>query len=239
MPQMCTNPHWVHFPQDAQSKRSSRQVCSLFFPTRSSLCGVSRSISNSAGLPIGELLIEHLCTREIFLAILEDYTELVWPLLPLVHLPSLAQVLSSREYATNPASFRLCITLCAVTVASIPRKFEEYGDSRYSDVAEMVDRACHLVLLSRVQSAPDWQNRPSMGNMIVSILLSMASHYAGRHNQGWGYASEAIQFFQALELFRKKGYEMLSVLDGQLCKRAFWVLYIIQMCVASVDGDAS
>lgn len=239
MPQMCTSPHWVHFPQDAQSKRSSRQVCSLFFPTRSSLCGVSRSISNSAGLPIGELLIEHLCTREIFLAILEDYTELVWPLLPLVHLPRLAQVLSSREYATNPASFRLCITLCAVTVASIPRKFEEYGDSRYSDVAEMVDRACHLVLLSRVQSAPDWQNRPSMGNMIVSILLSMASHYAGRHNQGWGYASEAIQFFQALELFRKKGYEMLSVLDGQLCKRAFWVLYIIQMCVASVDGDAS
>jgi hypothetical protein len=71
-----------------------------------------------------------------------------------------------------------------------------------------------------------------MDSMLVSIVLTMASHYAGRPNQGWGFASEAIQFFRALELYRREGYERLSGLERELCKRAFWVLYIIQMFVS-------
>lgn len=232
MPQMYPRQFEMHLPQGAQGKRSPCKVCTDDSDgdtlTKNDL---TRTITSGLNLPVGELLVEHLCPRDVFLAIIDDYLDLVWPLLPLVHRPSFASSLSTHSYATDPASFRLCITLCAVTVASIPRKFEQYGGSRYSDVAAMVDRACHLVLLSRVQSAPDWQNQPAMGNMLVSIMLSMASHYAGRHNQGWGYASEAIQFFQALELYRKEGYEKLTILEGQLCKRAFWLLYIIQMSV--------
>ena len=175
------------------------------------------------------LSIEHLCDAAVFRAILGDYLDLVYPLIPLVHRPSFCALVDANVYTKDPAFFRLCLAVCAVTVASIPRKFDEYGLGRYPNVGVMVDRACHLVLLSRISSEPEWQNRPAMSTMIVSILLTMASHYAGRANQGWGYASEAIQFFRALELYRKEAYRELTLLDGEMCKRAFWVLYIIQI----------
>lgn len=182
-------------------------------------------------VPVSDLSIGHLCSTDVFRSIIDDYLELVYPLLPLVHRPTFRTLVEADAYVTDPAFFRLCLAVCAVTVASIPRKFDEYGRSRYNDVGAMVDRACHVVLLSRISSEPEWQNRPSMSTMVVSIMLTMASHYAGRPNQGWGYASEAIQFFRALELYRKEGYENLSMLERELCKRAFWILYIIQMFV--------
>ncbi|KAF2648085.1 hypothetical protein K491DRAFT_684989 [Lophiostoma macrostomum CBS 122681] len=180
-------------------------------------------------LPVGNLAIEHLCARHVFLGIIHDYLEMVYPVLPLIHRPTFRALIGSSAYDSDPKFFRLCIALCAATVASIPRKFKTYSGGRYNDVGDFVDRACHLVLLSRVATESAWQNRPSMHSMVVSIFLAMAAHYSGRPNQGWGYASEAIHFFRALELFRKEGYEGLTVLEQELCKRSFWVLYIIQI----------
>jgi hypothetical protein len=175
------------------------------------------------------LSIDYLCDAVVFRTILGDYLDLVYPLLPLIHRPSFRTLVDANAYTNDPAFFRLCLAVCAVTVASIPRKFDEYSLGRYSDVGAMVDRACHMVLLSRISLEPEWQNRPAMSTMIVSILLTMASHYAGKANQGWGYASEAIQFFRALELYREEAYAGLKLLDSEMCKRAFWVLYIIQI----------
>ncbi|KAH7389277.1 hypothetical protein DE146DRAFT_758589 [Phaeosphaeria sp. MPI-PUGE-AT-0046c] len=175
------------------------------------------------------LSIEHFCDAVIFRAILDDFLDLVYPLIPLVHRPTFRNLVDDKAYTKDPGFLRLCLAVCAVTVASIPRKFGEYGLDRYTNIGAMVDRACHLVLLSRISTEPEWQNRPAMSTMVVSILLTMASHYAGRANQGWSYASEAIQYFRALELYRKEAYASLSLLDGEICKRAFWLLYIIQI----------
>lgn len=191
-------------------------------------------LNPSHNLPVGDLSIELLCPPSVFKDIINDYLELIYPLLPLVHRPNFRALLDISSFNHDAAFFRTCIAICAVTIASLPRKFEVYGSGRYSDVGEMVEKACHLVLLSRVSSEPEWQNHPSMSTMLVSIHLTMASHYVGRQNQGWGYASEAIQFFRSLELYRKEGYENLNTLESELCKRAFWVLYIIQMFVSPV-----
>ncbi|KAF2678443.1 hypothetical protein K458DRAFT_138954 [Lentithecium fluviatile CBS 122367] len=178
---------------------------------------------------LGEPSIDHLCSPTVFRAIIDDYLHLVYPLLPVVHRPSFRALVDANAYTSDAAFLRLCLAVCAVTVASIPRKFNEYAIDQYPHVGAMVDRACHLVLRSRISSEPGWQNRPAMSTMIVSILLAMSSHYAGRPNQGWAYASEAIQFFRALELYRMEAYTALTAREGELCKRAFWVLYIIQI----------
>lgn len=191
----------------------------------------NNSTTNNINVPpIGDLAIEHLCSRPVFRSIVDDYLHLVYPVLPLVHRLSFQRSVQGGLYTSDPAFFRLCLAVCAVTVASIPRKFLEYRRD-YAHAGAFVDRACHMVLLSRISSEPEWQDKPTIGTIMVSILLTMASHYAGRPNQGWGYASEAIQFFRALELYRKEGYVSLSVLDSEICKRAFWLLYIIQMSV--------
>lgn len=182
-------------------------------------------------MPLGQVTIEHLVSEATLRTIIADYLDHVYPILPLIHIPSFTAAFQARLYNTDAAFFRLCVTLCAVTAASIPRRFESYNALQYKDVGQLFDRASHLVLVSRIQAEPEFQNRPTMGTMIVSVLLAMAAHYAGRPNAGWAFASEAVQFFRALQLYKRDAYAGLGVVEAEMCKRAFWVLYIIQVLV--------
>ncbi|OAG11399.1 uncharacterized protein CC84DRAFT_1253872 [Paraphaeosphaeria sporulosa] len=187
---------------------------------------------NTFAVPVGELSLALFCDPSVLRHIVRDYLDLVYPLLPLVHRGTF-----STQFETNtidaaehePAFFRLCLALCAVTVASLPKKFNEYSRGRYADIGAMVDRACHLVLLSRISTESLWQEHPATSTVIVSVLLATASLYAGRANQGWGYAIEAIHFFRALGLYRPEVYEHLPPLEREFCKRTFWLLYIMQI----------
>jgi hypothetical protein len=168
--------------------------------------------------------------ESIFLTILDDFLLRVYPVLPLVHVPSFTTSLRQRAFETDPVFFRLCISLCAVTVASIPRNVAGfYGSSWYTDAGQMVERASHMVLLSRLATSPTWQNEATVDSMIVSVILAMASHYAGKPNAGWAYASEAVQFFRELELYKQDAYNAFNPIERELCKRSFWLLLIIQM----------
>lgn len=200
---------------------------------RASTATPSASGSDAAPTPLPSLAIgiTHFVPEPIFHAILDDYILRVYPVLPLVHVPTFKSLLAARAFETDPGFLRLCISLCAVTVASIPRNLARYGLTWYADAAELVDKASHLVLLSRISTTPEWQNKATVESMVVSIVLSLASHYAAKPNAGWAYASEAVLFFRELELFKRGAYEELSPVERELCKRAFWILFIIQMCV--------
>lgn len=180
-------------------------------------------------LPIGPLSVAHFAPEPAFFAILDDFVRRVYPVLPLIHIPSFTANLSHRAFETDPAFFRLCISLCAVTVASIPRKILSYGVTGYKDARELVNRASHLVLMSRITTTPEWQDRATVDSMVVSVVLAMASHYAGKPNAGWAYASEAVHFFRELKLYREEAYQGFNAIEGELCKRSFWLLFIIQI----------
>ncbi|KAH8879312.1 hypothetical protein GQ53DRAFT_44663 [Thozetella sp. PMI_491] len=184
---------------------------------------------HAVALPLGPLTVDHLVPEPIFRNVIRDYLEQVYPVLPLVHVPSFRTRFDARDYATDPPFFRLCVALCAVTTASIPRQAASYTCNIYRDMGALVDRASHMILISRMSSESAWQNSPTVGSMIVSVILSMAAHYTSRPNAGWAYASEAIHFFRTLELYKKSAYDGMTPVDIEMCKRAFWVLYIIQV----------
>lgn len=181
---------------------------------------------------MGDLSLAHFCDPWVLRRIVRNYLDLVYPLLPLVHRRTFcAQFEASIADVTehDPAFFRLCLALCAVTVASLPKNFNEYSRGRYAAIGAMVDRACHLVLLSRISTESLWQEHPDTSTAIVSVLLAIASMYAGRANQGWAYAIEAIHLFRTLGLYRPEGYEHLPPLEREFCKRTFWLLYFMQI----------
>ncbi|CAK7219947.1 hypothetical protein SBRCBS47491_004025 [Sporothrix bragantina] len=180
-------------------------------------------------LPIGLPSVEHLVPEAVFRAILDEFTARVYPVIPLVHIPSFTTRLQSRDFATDPAFYRLCMALCAVTVASIPRNGGSYGAPWYRNVGDLVDRAAHLIMLSSMGTSPAWQNDATVDNIIVCVLLAMAFHYTGRVNAGWAYASDAMLSFRAMELYKKSSYDSLSTIETEMCKRAFWLLFIIQV----------
>lgn len=192
------------------------------------------TVYSSTSLPIGHLSVSHFAPEPAFLAILDDFIRRVYPVLPLIHIPSFTESLSRRDFETDPAFFRLCVSLCAVTVASIPRKIASYGVTGYKDARELVNRASHLVLMSRITTTPEWQDKATVDSMVVSVILAMASHYAGKPNAGWAYASEAVHFFRELKLYREEAYKDFNAIEAELCKRSFWLLFIIQMSVNAI-----
>ncbi|KAM0325775.1 hypothetical protein ACHAQA_007077 [Verticillium albo-atrum] len=68
-----------------------------------------------------------------------------------------------------------------------------------------------------------------MDTMLVSVAMTIATLYAGRPNTGWSYASEAMLFYRALELYKKEAYVHLNPVEAEMCKRAFWLLFIMQI----------
>lgn len=189
--------------------------------------------SSLPSLPLGSVTIHHFLTEPVFNKILDDFLSQVYPVLPLVHIPSFLNHRAERRFETDPRFFRLCLALCAVTVASIPRSVSGYRCARscswYTGAADMVERASQLVLLSRLSSDPGWQDSPSADSLLVSALMAMACHYAGKPVAGWGYASEAVHLFREMELYSKATYREMDVVNGEICKRLFWLLTIIQV----------
>ena len=144
-------------------------------------------------------------------------------------MPSFTAAFAARRYETDPAFMRLCIALCAATIASIPRRISVYGSPWYRDVGEMIDKAVQLIQLSRLTSEPAWPQRPTMDTMIVSLVMSIATHYSGRTPIGGTFAAEAVSYFRTLELYKKSAYAGMSRMDTELCKRSFWILFFMQV----------
>lgn len=173
--------------------------------------------------------IEQLCTTTVLHQLADDYDDFVYPLIPLIDRESFRKKLDAGVYNTEPAFLRQCFSLCAVTVASAPNKEQEYCTGSYKTYQSFVSRACELALMSRLAAVPDWQDNPSPGLAVETVLLSLAAHYAGQERRGWALCNEGIVLLRDLQLHREEGLARLSALDRELCKRAFWVLHSIQM----------
>lgn len=165
----------------------------------------------------------------------DDY---VYPLFPLVHQPSVHEMLDAGAYNSDPAFLRRCLAICAITVASAPNREKQVCTGHYTTYQSFVNRACDLVVMSRMATEPAWDDEPSFETAIDSALLSMAAHFAGRTRRGWTFANEAMLIMRDLQLHIPEGLSRLSSADAERCKRMFWILHSAQMSALPALGSA-
>ncbi|KAG0651211.1 hypothetical protein D0Z07_1526 [Hyphodiscus hymeniophilus] len=180
-------------------------------------------------LATANIAIEHLCPIGIFETIIDDYFEEIYVIAPIVHIPTFKQGLSTFQYISDAHFLRLCLSLCAMTIASSLKKITVYGFGYYLNAKDMVNRACQLVTASRIATSPDWADEPSSNDLICSLLLGTASHYTESPRRGWIYINESIHCCRNLNLYSPAGYDGMDILGKEINKRAFWMLYIVQM----------
>jgi hypothetical protein len=183
----------------------------------------------SVGEAARHILIEHLVPLGIFKMIINEYLSLVYPVIPIVHRPSFQRRLSTQDYERDPAFLRLCLSICAVTTSSMPRKIGIFGFGHYHDCRDLVTRAYSLVMASRFASTQDWADTPSMDTLLCSYLLSCASHYTEKASRAWMLMNESLQTCRGLNIWNRDGYTGLSAIDAQIYRRIFWLLYIAQV----------
>ncbi|PVH84989.1 hypothetical protein DL98DRAFT_62467 [Cadophora sp. DSE1049] len=176
-----------------------------------------------------QVAIEHFCPIHIFHAIIEDFLQNLYPIAPLIHVPAFSSQVQECLYQTDSNFLRLCLSLCAMTIASLPRKASIYRFEHYASTKDMVSRAFQLVTLSRLATAPDWADTPSVNNLLCSLFLGMASHYTQCPRRGWTLINESIHCCRSLGLYHQAGYRDMSNVQIEICKRAFWMLYIVQI----------
>lgn len=164
--------------------------------------------------------------------IFSDFLELVYPVVPLVHIPTIKEQVARHEFASKQPLLRQCIAIAAVTVASLPRKLGWYTrNTTYNSVSSVVMRAIHLVQMSRVMDEPMYVSCPNTEHLTTSMMICLAAHYATEINQGWAFANEVSLFSRCMGLAERRGYDGVSIIETELRKRAFWCGYIIQMYV--------
>ncbi|CVK85514.1 uncharacterized protein FPRN_06609 [Fusarium proliferatum] len=192
---------------------------------------VNCSPESRASTLIVPLTIEHLCSEELFEMLISDYLEYLYPLYPIVHRPRFWADFQNKRYQSDPSFYRLCISLSALTVSSSPHDFRHYGFQPEETAISILEKAHRLVVLSKMSQNPAIGIFPGVQDMLCSYILSVAFHCSGRIYHGWVHASAAVLCMRKLSFLRQALNNDLDPIDLEICKRAFWLIFIMMAYV--------
>lgn len=156
------------------------------------------------------------------MSIMTDFSERIYPLIPIIHLPTFhADLVANRD--VNDLDFLcLIIALSALTVGLLPSRFDAYHAlaSRFGTRTAMINYCSQMCL--RLRPADYWDHL-SHRKWAVAFALSMGVFQTGQTNQSRMFEAESMQIARLLELHRTSEYEDLNAVETQLRKKAFWL----------------
>lgn len=191
----------------------------------------SRSAISAPGVLLAEdesgfynrpFLTDELCPRELLISIMMDYTERIYPLVPIVHLPTFHADLAANRDINDLDFLCLIIALSALTVGLLPSRFDAYHAlvGRFGTRTATINYCSQMCL--RLRPADYWDH---LGHRkwAVAFALSMGVFQTGQTNQSRMFEAESMQIARLLELHRISEYEGLNAVEAQLRKKAFWL----------------
>lgn len=179
--------------------------------------------SPAAGFPTDEL-----CPRRLLHVIINDYLDLIYPLVPVVHRPTLRLQLASHADTHDAEFLTVVLALAALTIGLLPSRFAHYQAmapevaARFTTRTAMIN-AC-IDMCTRLRTASYW-DRVSQRKWAVSYLLSVGCIQTGQTNRSRMLEVEAMQVARLLGLHRISDYEGLNCIERQLRKKSFWLLF--------------
>jgi hypothetical protein len=164
-----------------------------------------------------------LCSRSVLETLARDYLELLYPLMPISHRPTFLKDLTEQRDLTDWDFSMLLVAMCAVLVATLPRKFQEYRSSLPFQTRSHVVNFCNNLLLSI--RGPEYFEIITLQKWAVSYLLYHAHFHVGQFNRARMLEVEAMQLARLLDLHYLPAYDGLNCIETQLRKKAFWLMF--------------
>ncbi|KAK7420512.1 hypothetical protein QQX98_002710 [Neonectria punicea] len=171
---------------------------------------------------------DELCSRALLNIIMNDYLDLIYPLVPVVHRPSFRVDLASNRDLTDPEFLAIVIAIAALTVGLLPSRFPVYR-AMAPDVAmrfetRMAMINCCVDMCMRVRNYNYWDH-VSLRKWAVCYLLSVGCFQTGQTNRSRMLEVESMQIGRLLGLHRISDYDGLNCIETQLRKKAFWLMF--------------
>ncbi|KAL9948794.1 hypothetical protein D7B24_008113 [Verticillium nonalfalfae] len=172
---------------------------------------------------------DELCSRELFKVIIHDYIERVYPLCPVVHLPSFRRSLASNQDVHDTEQMLLLVALFTLTIGVLRSRIEDYramdpeAAARFPTRTSIITYASQMCLRLR---PPDYWDEISHRKWAISYTLASAAFEVGRMNQYRMFDSEAMQLARLLGFhLHATEYRGLNCIETQLRKKAFWLQF--------------
>ncbi|KAL2071960.1 hypothetical protein VTL71DRAFT_11303 [Oculimacula yallundae] len=164
--------------------------------------------------------------RRIVKAILADYFQYIYPLVPVVHRPSVKRDIAENRDCYDETFLGLIYGLCAVTIAALPSKFLEYQKLRshlpYTDSKAMV-YACYDEFM-RVRRH-GYFDEINFDKWAAHFLMYLAFFHVTDYNRSRMIEVEATQLARLLNLHKVTESNGLNCIEVQLRKKAFWLCF--------------
>ncbi|KIW13985.1 hypothetical protein PV08_06766 [Exophiala spinifera] len=170
---------------------------------------------------------EELGPQEALSIIVQDYVHLLFPLIPVVHLPSFqTDVVNNR--ADSDTVFRsLLLGICTLVVCQLPRRFLDYKNEQwFSTFSSPYDFALHSEKFINSYRLPDYFESASVEKCAIAYLLAMSFYHVGLSGRATLYWGEVSLFLSFLGADEPRSYSAVNLIEAQLRKKLFW-LYVI------------
>ncbi|KAM0331230.1 hypothetical protein ACHAQA_002899 [Verticillium albo-atrum] len=171
---------------------------------------------------------DELCSRSLFMIVINDYIERVHPLSPVVHLPTFRRSLANDQDVHDKEHLLLLIALATLTVGLLPSRLEVYRAADVEAAARFPTRISFITYASQMclrLRPPDYWDQISHRKWAISYTLATAVFEVGQMNQYRMFDAEAMQLARLLGFHMSTGYSGLNCIETQLRKKAFWLQF--------------
>lgn len=195
-------------------------------------------------VPVFRLSIDLLCSRPVFNQLVKTFLDKLYPITPIVHRPSFAKDLDAGRETGDPAWFLMVISICAYTLAAIPRVFSEIQsldpDLPYRNGKQMFMQ-CYDIINAGKRIYWISSNSVSTNHFIATYLMAISEHLIqGDHVRASVALQESIGMIKALKgHLWPAGYERLDNIEKEILKRCLWKAYISSVTEAMWSPELS
>lgn len=165
---------------------------------------------------------DEICPRSLFMTIMTDYIDHLYPLVPVVHLPTFRSDLATNKDATDLDTLLLFVSIVSLTVGLLPSKFDSYHAlaARFGTRTAMISHCSQMCI--RLRPADYWDHI-SHRKWATAYCLSIGAFQVGQINQSRMFEAESMQLARLLGMHLVSEYEGLNPIETQLRKKSFWL----------------
>ncbi|EXA31235.1 hypothetical protein FOVG_17476 [Fusarium oxysporum f. sp. pisi HDV247] len=165
---------------------------------------------------------DEICPRSLFMTIMTDYIDHIYPLVPVVHLPTFRNDLASNKDITDLDTLLLFVSIASLTVGLLPSKFDSYHAlaARFGTRTATISHCSQMCI--RLRPADYWDHI-SHRKWATAYCLSIGAFQVGQINQSRMFEAESMQLARLLGMHLVSEYEGLNPIETQLRKKSFWL----------------
>ena len=188
--------------------------------------GEGSATSQDAAQRVNPSVLGDFCSLRTFHTMLQAYLDLVYPLIPICHIPTLLSDVHSGRGDQDPVFCILLISMCTLVVSIVPQRLPQFAALEQSPAfASSRSLVSHAHTLTEALKPCGYHDQYSLEKWSIAYLWAAIFGYSSVSRRADIYFAEAQTIFAGLQLHRSRSLAHLDAPHAQVAKKAFWLMH--------------